>query len=133
MRPRRLAAENRMSSTGALRRQRRFNEAAATRRGKLADRDLLVGARVASMRPRRLAAENGRHGEGNGRGGDASMRPRRLAAENADRLPGPQGHLLRFNEAAATRRGKPLGVLAPACVLEASMRPRRLAAENQAM
>ena len=61
----------------------------------------------ASMRPRRMAAENdrGRRHPGTS-GGGASMRPRRMAAENG-----------RFR-------------LRGACLLGASMRPRRMAAEN---
>ena len=86
----------------------RFNEAAANGRGKrpCAGRGARATPR-ASMRPRRMAAENVRHDAGRVRRAlPASMRPRRMAAENAVR-------------AAEEPRG-----------LAASMRPRRMAAEN---
>ncbi len=73
-----------------------FNEAAAHGRGKLVQIvGLSIGER-ASMRPRRMAAEN----DGNRlalkpwTGGMASMRPRRMAAENHRGVVGPRAQLM---------------------------------------
>ena len=68
----------------------------------------------ASMRPRRMAAENarGRRG-GPSSGGGASMRPRRMAAENVLTTPLGSRIMRRFNEAAAHGRGKREGVERP--------------------
>ena len=86
---------------------------------------------TASMRPRRMAAENfhlllllplwlpl------------ASMRPRRMAAENARLAVAGGRERARFNEAAANGRGKPNTLRQEDRDPPASMRPRRMAAEN---
>ena len=109
MRPRRLAAENPSLLRLAIPRSSSFNEAAATRRGKPRSSAAFTHSGAsASMRPRRLAAENKIVAADNEAvSGKASMRPRRLAAENwilDDDLCGSHA---------------------------ASMRPRRLAAENR--
>ncbi len=88
-------------------------------------------AALASMRPRRMAAENVGDGHRLARQGRrASMRPRRMAAEN--RLDGRsvRGHVSRFNEAAAHGRGKRGLSRTRRPGPRASMRPRRMAAEN---
>ena len=78
-----------------------------------------------------MAAENASSAEAQAQDRSASMRPRRMAAENdgvqRPARPPPRG----FNEAAAHGRGKHTqqhsAVVAPG---SASMRPRRMAAEN---
>ena len=127
-----MAAENREEANKAFMEWAGFNEAAAHGRGKprLAPGAVSVArqasmrprrmaaenaggfgvghvVQVASMRPRRMAAENkGAHRED--QGPDlASMRPRRMAAENDVRSPGRRRGATRFNEAAAHGRGKP--------------------------
>ncbi len=84
-----------------------FNEAAAHGRGKRPRPLRQIPGRRASMRPRRMAAENITHTHDTHSDTHASMRPRRMAAENE----GLQG-MVRLPEAVA------------------SMRPRRMAAEN---
>ena len=77
-----------------------------------------------------MAAENAGDADDLGRGHRASMRPRRMAAENSrPSRPFPRADD-RFNEAAAHGRGKRerLGGAPPRPA--ASMRPRRMAAEN---
>ena len=141
----------------AHRARRGFNEAAANGRGKHAQRlmELLVGGAAsmrprrmaaenrsgvqfpppppnASMRPRRMAAENVQVQAQVRAGQEASMRPRRMAAENTrhTRLPGLPSCC--FNEAAANGRGKLRRAGRRRSPLpHASMRPRRMAAENQ--
>ena len=63
----------------------------------------------ASMRPRRMAAENEAPDPPPDRAPPASMRPRRMAAENPCRLRTFAAARCGFNEAAAHGRGK-LGV-----------------------
>jgi len=87
--------------------ERCFNEAAALRRGKLAE--IL----------RRAAL-----------GDPASMRPRLFAAENLSREGAIAARAQRFNEAAALRRGKRMIARAASARPTASMRPRLFAAEN---
>ena len=113
----------------------RFNEAAANGRGKhLPQPPNRPHHAVASMRPRRMAAEN-RAGVDQCPGRTpASMRPRRMAAENSHRrLPSVRPRF-RFNEAAANGRGKHGdGGRRRIRQGHASMRPRRMAAENVQM
>ena len=79
-----MAAENAEEDAVVRGRVRCFNEAAAHGRGKpLQRRRQAQHLARASMRPRRMAAENARHDRRGDRGADAaSMRPRRMAAEN---------------------------------------------------
>ena len=116
MRPRRMAAENCLDGIGSdVGGRARFNEAAAHGRGKRAAR---LSRTRRGQRPR------------------ASMRPRRMAAENVLRPPSDEivDSSPCFNEAAAHGRGKRRR--SPACAPSgvrcrgASMRPRRMAAEN---
>jgi hypothetical protein len=59
------------------------------------------------------------------------MRPRRIAAENGSNIQFAVTNWLRFNEAAANRRGKPPDSRNKVVsIVPASMRPRRIAAEN---
>ena len=133
MRPRRMAAENGVCpDRGRNVQSEGFNEAAAHGRGKRPNDGLPLGIGVrfneaaAHGRGKHHAVEGALFG-----GCVASMRPRRMAAENpphnqrSSRCPS-------FNEAAAHGRGK-----RPAGAVEgrhgrASMRPRRMAAENDA-
>ena len=155
-----MAAENNVPGRAGPRGVPRFNEAAAHGRGKRGRGGVRFEWEAnASMRPRRMAAENARRQRRRGRRNGASMRPRRMAAENG----GPKGRSEtsrpRFNEAAAHGRGKPAktcttrrrvrcfneaaahgrGKRRPARDLEpgeprhASMRPRRMAAENRVL
>ena len=80
-----MAAENAAYRAGLRPAARRFNEAAANGRGKLSLRDLGRGGGGASMRPRRMAAENPRIHICTRASVPASMRPRRMAAENGGR------------------------------------------------
>ena len=106
MRPRRIAAENFSIGGDASHDLSSFNEAAANRRGKQKNNNKNNLNALASMRPRRIAAENDSKIARGLEGWQASMRPRRIAAENQ----------------------VPLTIgLNP---LVASMRPRRIAAEN---
>ena len=54
-----------------------------------------------------MAAENRRRSPARLAGQSASMRPRRMAAENVLYAPSVTGPASRFNEAAAHGRGKP--------------------------
>ena len=102
-----MAAENREEANKAFMEWAGFNEAAAHGRGKprLAPGAVSV-ARQASMRPRRMAAENA-GGFGVGHVVQvASMRPRRMAAENVRAVRAKGGDKPSFNEAAAHGRGK---------------------------
>ena len=101
-----MAAENILRAGRAVAPAAGFNEAAANGRGKPPPIPPLYRVRNASMRPRRMAAENLTRQAGFEHVRGASMRPRRMAAENG---------LLRFVERLAQL---------------ASMRPRRMAAEN---
>ena len=62
---------------------------------------------VASMRPRRMAAENGGEVRLDRETERASMRPRRMAAENIVIPEELHSSHQGFNEAAANGRGKP--------------------------
>ena len=75
-----------------------------------------------------MAAEIGRHAARVVRRLLASMRPRRMAAEIAPRGASWTG-ICCFNEAAANGRGNRGGHAQMALTSEASMRPRRMAAE----
>ena len=86
---------------------RRFNEAAAHGRGKRLPDDGLTDE-VRSGFNEAAAHGRGKHAvDGYPRpAGPASMRPRRMAAENPDRSRGSTTDDRRFNEAAAHGRGK---------------------------
>ena len=77
-----MAAENPHSAAEAVRRVPRFNEAAANGRGKHGLHRVIGAGESASMRPRRMAAENPLPVVDHPRREVASMRPRRMAAEN---------------------------------------------------
>ena len=131
MRPRRMAAENWIAQGPCSEHDIRFNEAAAHGRGKLRGRSFFRSVLLsfneaaahgrgklrgssnsvidprASMRPRRMAAENERGEFPLNEHLFASMRPRRMAAENSYRSNCSYGSGPSFNEAAAHGRGKP--------------------------
>ena len=110
-----------------------FNEAAAFRRGSLpAQRDRRDPLRIASMRPRRFAADHPALVMRETLEVLASMRPRRFAADHGLPVVAGQPGSLRFNEAAAFRRGsRPSGSGPCPSWSMASMRPRRFAADHR--
>ena len=85
----------------------RFNEAAAHGRGKPSRKAWTRPPRRASMRPRRMAAENFIVAFSRDQIYAASMRPRRMAAENLTADEHARPARPGFNEAAAHGRGKP--------------------------
>ena len=111
----------------------RFNEAAAHGRGKRPSPQRRARAHgPASMRPRRMAAENPIRSCAGQRHAVASMRPRRMAAENLGHghgRPGPAQASMRPRRMAAENCPKTPPVNSGR---KASMRPRRMAAENAA-
>ena len=105
-----MAAENLEERRADLDMAGGFNEAAAHGRGKHRSRRSISHHSTCSR---------------------ASMRPRRMAAENAAYHVEPALRPARFNEAAAHGRGKRAASRSsPARGGRASMRPRRMAAEN---
>ena len=152
MRPRRVAAEFGLSAAQRGYGRRRFNEAAASRRGipypaahtwyaqvgfneaAASRRGILCRVRTcATLAIRFNEAAASRRGIPKthpcpGFRSLASMRPRRVAAE----FDGSAGDVVAgersFNEAAASRRGIPAR-RSYSCTSRASMRPRRVAAE----
>ena len=78
-----MAAENAIPRKETARAGAGFNEAAANGRGKPDPPTTAAPRPSASMRPRRMAAENADPPGRRRRRAVASMRPRRMAAENA--------------------------------------------------
>ena len=101
-----MAAENLDAMGGTWYGASRFKEAAANGRGKLPGPDPRRGGSLASMRPRRMAAENGGSIWAAHANRHASMRPRRMAAENISTDRDDRRLVAGFNEAAANGRGK---------------------------
>ena len=100
-----MAAEIRPGVGGVTDEEVRFNEAAANGRGNLSLSLQLVAHELASMRPRRMAAEIERIVKGSLDLLGASMRPRRMAAEILVSTKQTTTAPFCFNEAAANGRG----------------------------
>ncbi len=131
MRPRHHTAEDLIARGQCRAEARRFNEAAASHRGKpcrsWASRATACcfNEAAASHRGKRKHALSDRDQD------QASMRPRHHTAENVDETGTSDSSSGGFNEAAASHRGKPAwGARISYRPYRASMRPRHHTAEN---